>query len=255
MKLTTTDAADMNTVNALVVGASGIGKTTSLRTLPKEQTLIAASERSLLPLRGLGYTVAKIECWDDVREMVGALQKHQTVDGKPDGKPIRILAIDSLSDLAELCIKQIVHVDRRKLIHDRTKGKSEVPIGVYEEAMTMEDWGAYGRRLSAFISAAVQLPLHIVFTCLEQWKEDKSTGVTMLVPAMSGALAFACPKYFDIVVNMRNNKSDAETEERIWQTYNDGRILAKDSTGKLDKFEPTDWTKMFTKILNGKAKK
>jgi len=251
MKLTTTDAAEMNTVNALVVGASGIGKTTSLRTLPKDQTLIAASERSLLPLKGLGFDVAKIDCWDDVRGMVSDLRSSLKVGDKT----IKILAIDSLSDIAELCIKQIVHTDRRKMIGERTKGKSEVPIGVYEEAMTIEDWGAYGRRLSAFISAVVQLPVHVVFTCLERWKEDKSTGVTMLVPAMSGALAFACPKYFDIVVNMRNMKADEEAEERVWQTYNDGRILAKDSTGKLDKFEATDWTELFKKVLNGKAKK
>ena len=156
-----------------------------------------------------------------------------------------------------MCVRQIVTVDRKKLTLQRSKNKTDVPVGIYEQQMTMEDWGLYKTYLSAFISAVVQLPIHTVFTCLEQFKEDKITGEMLRIPALSGKLATECPKYFDIVCHMENTKDDAGNDLRVWRTANDGRTIAKDSTGRLDAFEETDWHKLITKALgtNGKVKK
>jgi len=39
---------------------------------------------------------------------------------------------------------------------------------------------------------------------------------------------------------------------RVWQTRNDGLVIAKDASAVLDPFEATDWTALFKKILAGR---
>jgi hypothetical protein len=252
MRMTNSKDKSLSYIRALVYGDSGIGKTTSLRTLPQDRTLIAAAERGLIPLRGCDFGVAVIESWDDTRELAVACRADPITVG---GKQVSVLAIDSLTEIGELCKKHIVEVDRRKLISDRTKGKTEVPQGVYDDQMTQEDWGLYTTRMRNLLSAFCHLPCHIIFTALSSLTEDKTDGKVYRGPALNGKLARECCGQFDLVLHMESVTQPDNSNERVWRTFNDGRVLAKDASGKLDQFEAANWTSAFKKILNGKEAK
>lgn len=256
MKVTTTKDEQVNLVRALLYGDSGAGKTTSLGTLPEDRTLIIALERGLLPLRHRNYQVLQADSWEDLQEIHAAMTAGEV--GGDGGlsfqiageviRGIRVLGIDSLSECNELCKKHILEVARPGLMHERTRGKSDKPEGVYDDQMTMEDWGALGRKMGAFISAMVHLPVHVVMTCLADWQEDKRTGVIHRVPALNGKLSLHCAAYFDLVMHMESI-GEGEEAQRVWRTANDGQIIAKDSTGELPEFVAPDWRGVFGQIL------
>lgn len=246
MRKTTTKDKSMSFIRALVHGESGSGKTTSLGTRPEDRTVVAAAERGLVPLRGKAYEVLVIESWDDVRELVRTMsQPYQIGD-----KPATVLAIDSLSEFGELCKRQIVSVDRKALVKERTNDKSDKPSGIYDDLMTMEDWGLYRNRMLGMISAVCHLQMHIVCTSLCAWTENKKTGELHIAPNLGGKVSLECAASFDLVFYMKSDEGGA----RVWQTYNDGQVIAKDASGKLDQLEAPSWSSVFTKILNGGAK-
>lgn len=245
LKIVSTRAKEFNFVRALVHGDSGIGKTTSLKTLPRDITLVAGAERSLLPLGESNYNAIRIDSWDDVRTMITELANGMEIDGKF----IKILAVDSLSQISELCKQYIVEVDRKALVRERTGGKKDTPTGIYDDQMTIEDWGVYGTRMTNMISAACHLPMHVIFTCLSTWHEDKQSGATFRTPALQGRLATMCPAYFDLVFHMEAAKDSEGNPIRVFRTFNDGRVIAKDASGKLDPFEPSNWKSVFKKVL------
>lgn len=250
-KASTKDRA-LSFVRALVYGESGVGKTTSLATLPEDCTVIAAAERGLLPLRHKAFEVLCVESWADVRELVRTFMQPYEINGKP----ARVLAIDSLSEFSELCKRQIVEVDRKALVGERTEGKKDKPPGIYDDQLTMEDWGLYKTRMSQMVSAVCHLPLHVIFTCLAGWTEDKRTGALHVTPNLGGKLALECPAFFDLVLYMEASQGDEGKPARVWRTFNDGQIIAKDASGALDPYEATDWTALLKKITgkNGGGK-
>jgi hypothetical protein len=252
--MASTQDRGLSLVRALIYGDSGIGKTTSLKTLPADRTLIAAAERGLLPLAGCNYPVAVIEAWDDVRELVKACSVSPLVI---DGKTITVLAIDSLTEISELCKRQIVSIDRKKLLTDRTKGKSDAPPGIYDDLMTQEDWGLYKTRMANMLSSVCHLPVNIIFTALASWTKDKRSGALLRTPNLYGKMSTECPAHFDLVLHMESVDSADENGQkvntRVWKTYNDGQVMAKDSSGKLDAYEPADWTKIIRKVVGKKG--
>ena len=251
IKHTTTQDKGLSLVRALVYGDSGIGKTTSLNTLPEKQTAIVALERGLLPLRRSNFPVLSIDSWNDVRDIVRMFREPQTLGGHE----IKILAVDSVTEISEMCKRHIIEVERKALVSERTKGKSDKPTGIYDDMMTMEDWGAYGAKMMACISAFVHLPLHVVFTGLAAWKEDKQTGQQLRTIGVGGSLAQAIPAFFDLVLHMEASTDTEGNPVRVWRTATDGRVYAKDASGDLAMFEPANWTTLFRKIMAPRAEK
>lgn len=257
MKLTSSSDKALTTISALVYGDSGIGKTTSLKTLPVDRTLIGCSERSLLALREKDYKVVHLREWGDLRELLVACREPDSIKDdalKAVVKRSTVLVIDSLSEVSDLCMRHIVQVDRKQLIRDRTKDKTDKPKDIYEEQLAIEDWQLYRMRMLSLISAFAHLSINVIFTCLAAWTKDKTGGERHRTPNLSGKAARECAAYFDLVLHMESRTNDDGQECRMWRTYNDGETIAKDSSGVLDPFEPSDWTKLFTKILSTNTK-
>jgi hypothetical protein len=250
MKLMRTNDRSINHIKALVHGDSGIGKTTSIGTLPHDQVLLAVCERSVVPLRNAEIAMIHLDSWQTLRDLTLAFmnpEKAATDELKQAVEQCKILVIDSLSEVSAMCIRDIVTVERRKLMHQRTGGKQEAPSSVYEEQMTMEDWGLYRTRIHNMLSALTHLRKHVIFTCLSDWRKNKDDRDVFRVPNLSGKSAHECPAYFDLVLHMEADETD--DTRRVWRTFNDGRIIAKDASGVLDPFEVPDWTNVFRKIL------
>jgi hypothetical protein len=255
VKLTNTQATELNKLRALVYGDTGIGKTTSLRTLPADKTTICIGERGAVPLRSEAYPVFQIEQWEDLRIILGYFRTPGKIDDaktKATVENTKILAFDGLSEISELCMRQIVTVDRKKLVQERTGNRTDKPENIYEEQMGQEDWGLYRTRILNMISAFCHLPIHIIFTCLAGWSKDKQGGETIRSPNLSGKAARECGAYFDLVFHMESTKSGNGNETRVWRTANNGDVLAKDASGVLEALVPPNWMAVFEKILGKK---
>jgi len=266
MKLTTSNDYAMNKIHVLLHGDSGIGKTTSLLTLPKQSTLIVLSERSVIPLRREKFNVLQINNWDDVRKLNEILASAKeagdgsvsiTVDDSI-AEGIKTVVFDSLSDINLFCIRQMIDIDRKTLTlkrtEDRPKGKGgqvDTPDNVYEQSFTQEDWGELERRVYGFVATVNHMPFNSIFTCLTTWREDKRTGFDRRIPAFHNKLATNLPAQFDIVLHMESN----EAGERVWRTTKDEQYCCKDSSRDLAPFEPSNWTQLFTKIFTNKEVK
>ncbi len=258
MKLLHTSDTELTLIRAILYGDSGAGKTTSLKTLPLPGTLLAVCERDTLPLRNENYPVVYLENWLDVQALYLALTGQDTgnkaladlVTGK------RILVIESLNEIADLCMTHILTVDRPNMVKDRTKNERTSPKGVYEDAMTIEDWGTFGRRMLNLISVFCHLPIHVIFTCIAAWPKGADGNDAERHLGIPGKMVpMGCPKLFGLVLYMHAMETEDPNEDRrVWRTFNDDKIYAKDSTGILDRFEEPDWTKLFTKILGTKGK-
>jgi len=259
MKITNTNDETITTISALVVGESGVGKTTSLRTLPTKSTIIACSERGALPLRGLGYDLFRLEGWDDMAVLHEMFLKPDVIENETTRKLVegcKLLVLDSLSDVDSMCVKHILEVDRRRIVSERTDDKRETPKGIYAEQMTMEDWGLFGNRMLNLISAFAHLPIHFIATCVEGQKDDRAHDRILRTVNIGGKMTPAnCPAYFDLVLNMLPMKDTEGNDVRRWQTFNDGERMCKDSSGKLAPYEECNWTKLFKKVRGTGATK
>lgn len=260
MKLTSTKDQEMNKLRALVYGDTGIGKTTSLGTLPHDKTTICIGERGAVALkRAKRFDVLKLEGWGDLRTILSYFMAPDKIEDEKIKKIVlktKILAFDGLSEISEMCMRQIVAVDRKKLVTERSGGRTDKPENIYEEQMAMEDWGLYRTRMLNLISAFCHLPIHIIFTCLAGWSKDKQGGETIRSPNLSGKAARECGAYFDLVFHMESTGGGDGEETRVWRTANNGDVLAKDASGMLDELEPANWITIFEKILgNGKQEK
>jgi hypothetical protein len=240
----------------MVYGDTGIGKTTSLETLPEAQTVLCIGERGVLPLRNTGFPVLRFQSWDDLQQLFRALRDPSSIPEEDTKKTLaktKIVAVDSLSSASEMCMKHIIGVDRRALMKERTDKKRDTPENVYEDLMTQEDWGLYFKRMMNFVSAFSDLSYHTILTCRAGWSRDKDGGDTIRCPGLSGKSARECGAYVDELFYMES-RGLGEQETRVWRTFNDGRIMAKDSSRALDQFEPADWTAVLKKIVGTNKK-
>ena len=141
MKLMSTKDRELNYLRAILYGDSGVGKTTSIKTLPADRTLILNAERGTVPLRELDYPVLQIEGWEDVLSARRALAGLSGTS--PEAQKVidktKIVVVDSLSAIASICMRHIIDVDKKALTDARGKGKGDK---TYEGQMCMEDWGA-----------------------------------------------------------------------------------------------------------------
>jgi len=153
--------------------------------------------------------------------------------------------IDSLTEIDELAKEQIVKQDRPNL-----KGKD---IGkVYDDMMTLQDYGLLATRMTRFIRAYRDLEYNIIFTSLELEKKNEITGSITLVPSISGRLSLNLAGYFDEVFHMITKKEPDNKVGRYFITANIENTIAKDRAGVLELMELPDWTKIITKIKGGK---
>jgi len=216
---------------ALVIGQSGIGKTSLLRTLPQgEPVFVVSAEAGLLCVRDL------VECGRVQGVEVSSfadLAEVYTYLVSPQAEAYKWIFIDSLTEIAARCIEAM---------------KAKYP----SKADSFNLWGEYSDKMTALIKAYRDLrAFNVVFTCLDATEKDE-TNRRYVGPSISGSgLKDRLSSFFDEVFHMVSLPDSEGKERRALITQPWERYQAKDRSGKLALVESPHLGQIKAKIFGG----
>ena len=213
MKIISTKDAPLDGVKMLMYGASGTGKTTMIKTAPSP--FIISSESGLLSLSGHDIPAVEVRTEDELEEAYQYALKSE----------YETICLDSLSDISESILAEL-------------KGKFS------------DGRQAYGK-LQDIIGKYVRLFRDLkgrnVYITAKESKIDMN-GVIIAQPSMPGqTLTNNLPYFFDLLLRLEANKKG----ERIIHTASTFTQICKDRSGKLNKTEEPNLTKLIHTITGG----
>lgn len=220
---TTQEQAKQNGVKMLVYGGAGAGKTYAIRTLPRP--LVISAESGLLSLADVNLPVVKIASIKELKSV------YEWVINSSEAKDYDSLALDSLSEIAEIYLQEILpgFKDGRQAYADLIANMEKI------------------------IRAFRDLPeKHVYFTCKLSREKDEVSGAVLNFPSMPGkALSQRLPYFFDQVFYAHSKQSaDLKTIEYFYQTKRDYQSEAKNRGGKLNFIENQNLSQIIEKIFN-----
>lgn len=225
IKIESTADAHQHGLKMLVHGQAGVGKTRMCATTGDlDHTIILSAEAGLLSLRDFDIDVITIKSIDQMREALSF------VAGKR-GQKYRWVCIDSLSEIAEVCLSEEM---------------DETPNG-------LKAYGEMGKTMTRMIRAFRDLPgRNVVMTCKTERIADE--GRLVWAPMLPGKMLSQNISYlFDEVFAFRTKPRDDGGVQRFLQTVNDGYYDAKDRSGALDPVEPPSLKRIAEKIYQRQA--
>ena len=222
INLKSTNEVAGNGLKVLVYGQAGAGKTHLIRTLP--DPIILSAEGGLLSLQDCDIPYVEVSGIGELGEV------YQWLLQSDETKKYKSVALDSISEIAEVVLNK-------------------------EKSVTKDGRAAYGNmndRMTQMIRAFRDLPgRHVYFSAkIERVQDD--TGLLLYMPSMPGkTLTQSLPYFFDEVLALRLVKDDEGKSQRVLQCQGDMSWQAKDRSGRLDTWEPTDLGAVIAKIAGG----
>lgn len=208
-------AVGNSTVNLLIYGGSGVGKTllagTAAMVAEMSPILVIDAEEGELTLGALETVSDKIDIvaltdWKKLQSIYNELY-----DGK---HPYKTVVLDSATEIQQLAMNDVLGANSRIL-----------DIGITPE---FKDWYKNTEQIRRMIRAFRDLPMNTIVTALEMDSQDPRTKVTMKRPALSNKLSAQVPAFFDAVFYMyvKEVKGDA-ANLRLILTDKTDRVVAK----------------------------
>lgn len=221
MKIIKTDEVENHHVFALIVGSAGIGKTSLVKTLPHNETLILSAESGLLSVKSVSIDSVSIDTFSNLVDAFNFLSKKEN--------NYKHIFIDSLTEIGEILFAEL------KPNYDKSK-----TFGLYEE---------YSTKMIKFLKALRDLTdYNIWLTCLDKMT-DKDFTQTISLDLIQKSLSKKIPALFDEVFHMTSVEHEGELK-RIIVTDNTITDFAKDRSGALDKYELPNLGNIYNKIFN-----
>lgn len=235
-------------VCALILGASGIGKTSQLRCLlgqrfnpasgkwekdaaaVPEKALVLSAESGLLCVRDFVASGAvegfEIRSLEEFKEALLYCRSPEFAEGK-----YRWVFIDSLTEIAARCVESL---QRKYPKRDDT----------------FKLWGEYSQTMTDLVKAFRDMPsCSVVFTCLTTQEQDEFKR-RYYAPDIDGkAVKSRLPSFFDEVLYMDRTTGENGTSYVVFQTTEPAG-LAKDRSGKLAPVEEPNILKIKNKIIS-----
>lgn len=220
-------------IKCVLYGASGVGKTTQIKTLVAEgyKVLVVSAESGLLSLSGTKVDMIDISTNDKGETIAPAkrferlLEVYKFLSGTKHGYDTIVL--DSLTELNQCLLETL----REK--HTDPKD-------------TLKMFGENSQVMQKMIKAFRDLDLNVVLIALASLEKD-DLGRRFTTIDVVGKVAGAIPPLFDEVLYMF---SDDKGVRQILTTNTD-KTVAKDRSGKLTMVEEANLGKIFKKIKGG----
>ena len=224
----------------LIYGEPGIGKTTLLGTLPVGKTLILDVEAGLYVLEHSGHHYIKLSQGISQLDEVYIKIKTNYKDDYDDFSQYEFIAIDSLTELYKWF--QFYYLEK--------SGREHFNRDIYGKA---------AQKLREYLRNFRNLThdgKHIIFTALQTQMDLSSDGaseVRKTYPYLSEGFTQEVAQLMDLVGHL-------EIISRIKNVRgirfeDNGVYFAKSRVDGLDKWEPADLTRLFTKLLQWRVEK
>jgi phage nucleotide-binding protein len=221
MKIVKSNDQEIHGIFALICGSVGVGKTSLVKTLPHEETLILSAESGLLSIKDVEIDVINIEKFQDL------LDAFTFINGETKYKNIYV---DSLTEIGELLFNE--------LKPNYTKSQTFALYSDYAERMT--------KMLKAFRDLS---GYNVYFTALDKMTAKDFTEV-VTIDLIQKSLSKKLPALLDLVFYYQKLKREDGTTVRALCTDSDDVDFTKDRSGKLDKYEKPDLSAIQEKVFN-----
>ena len=228
MKITNTANIHEKPSYICIYGCSGIGKTSTIRTLPHEEVLILDAESGVASLTNTAIDVISLSKDDsgvfvpEANRYDRLMEFNALIRTEKFRAKYKYLFIDSLTEIAQ---------NVNKMMQGRFTG--------------FQAWGEYTKCMLDLMKFYRDLGHYtIIFTALEGRIEDEG-GNAFSYPDIGGKKAkeYLLPQ-FDEVFRMIVN----EDKKRLFVTRTTAKTQAKDRSGKLDEIEEANLAAVLGKM-------
>ena len=233
---TTTNSKTFDRLSIVVYGESGSGKTTLTKTL--ERPLLVSLESGYLSLRDSeGIDVYDVTLDKDGHVLPMDLRFEKLLHGlkllntDEMKQKYKWIVIDSLTEVAHALVffLQKRYPDKR-------------------DALVM--WGEYNKMITELLKELRDFnPYNILILALNAVEKDES-GRRFIGIDMPGKVSARVPALFDECFNLVTFETEDGDERKLITSKHDN-CIAKDRSGKLNKFEDADIGAIYNKIFKG----
>lgn len=254
--------AERGGIKAVILGPSGIGKTTLLRTLDPTKTLFLDLEAGDLAVEGWPGDTIRPRTWDDCRTLAAmitgpnpALRPEQPysqahfdhVNREGDAasyEQYETVFIDSITVAGRLCFQW-------------AQGQPEAMSEKTGKPDTRGAYGLHGREMLAWLSQLQHCrSKSVVFVGILDEKEDDYGRKNWVAQIEGSKVGRELPGIVDQVITYQELQTEDGAKFRglVCTSPNAWGYPAKDRSGRLDMIEEPHLGKLFAKIKQGQRK-
>lgn len=217
MKFESTANISTENLKILIYGHSGAGKTSLAGTI-KDSVLIVSAESGLLSLSSHDIPVLDISQEETNELKFQKLTKiYKYLQTEEAQKKFNWIFIDSVTEIANILVQAL-----KSKFTDRKDG--------------LVLWGEYNDRIRNLIKAFRDLKgYHVVMTALQTTNKDE-VGKRYNGVDLPGKISSQVEQYFDEVFNLQIHQNEDGDDVRLLLTNRDENTVAKDRSGKLNKY-------------------
>lgn len=241
--------AEKQGVKLVLLGKSGIGKTSQLKTLPEGSTLFVDLEAGDLAVKDWCGDCVRPATWPEFRDLVVFLAGPNPAlpEDAPLSRAHYLHVCERYGDPAQLAKYDTYFVDSITVLSRLCLNWAKSQPQAFSERTGKPDTrAAYGLLGTEMIAALTHLQhargKNVVFVAiLDERLDDYNRKV--FVPQIEGAkTSLELPGIVDEVVTLAEIKADDGSAYRafVCQTLNPYGFPAKDRSGRLDLLEPPD---------------
>lgn len=196
----------------IIVGGSGRGKTTSIRTLNPKKTIIFNTEYKPLPFKNAGFGERNVYLGTS-EALLTSLSQLINSD-KPEAKEIEVIVIDSFSAWTDML---------REECEFKFKG--------------FERWNAYNSKVSELFKLLKKSNRYAFLIGHDEVIQSEEEGTQRRLKVAGKQWEGMCEKEAVVVLWATTAKSETGSPRYVFQTQTNGVTSAKSPMGMFDDFE------------------